>query len=89
MECDVSCLGEHDGHGHLIVSRPRFYQYLVYVRGRGERKFKLVGKSRSRAKAGRILMEEMLEKRHFRGLLCGDEGPMSYFEPTTLLEVKR
>lgn len=86
-------MGDHEGRGHIFITRPKFTHYLAYARRRGERKFSLIGKSRSQAKASRLLMEVMLQSRraaepYFRGLLCGDEGPGSYYEPTPLLEVR-
>lgn len=86
-DCETACLGSEEGHGHMTICRPRFRTFVVRVRMAGERRYEIVGTSRSRRKAYRMLADAMEAKRYKRGDVLGDEGPGSYYEPTLLVEM--
>lgn len=88
--CDVFCQGKGDGHGHLIVCRPRFTQYIVRAHIPYRRKYEIIKRTRSRRMAFRVLAETMADTRKYnRGDVLGDEGPESYYEPMQLAEMTR
>lgn len=88
-QCDIYCEGEEEGHAHLIITHPQFTSFMVYVRGPYERKWKFLGKSRSQRKAQRMLADAMMDSKWKRGVVAGDEGPMSYYGATKLVEMTR
>jgi hypothetical protein len=90
--CDTFCMGEGEGHGHLIITRPRFVQYVVRARERGMRRFNIVARTTSERHAYELLAEALrtgMGGSYFRGDVLGDEGPESYYEPMVLVEMKR
>lgn len=98
-ECDLSCgltaprnaefYGDHFSHRHIWINRPRFVQYIVRVRRRGDRRFNIVCRTDSQDHAFRELGAAMTNGQWKRGDVLGDEGPESYYEPTVLVEMKR
>lgn len=98
-ECDTYCdlraprnaefYGDHFGHSHMWVTRPRFVQYIVRVRRPWERRYEIVCRTDSKDHAFRELGAAMTDKKWFRGDVLGEEGPDSYYGPTVLVEMKR
>ena len=87
-ECEVRCLGVGEGHDHITITRPRFVHYIARVRERGRRRYTIIGRSRSRRKAYRMLADAMQDRRWFRGDVLGDEE-LSYYGPVMLVEMRR
>ncbi len=86
-ECATLCLGKSEGHEHITITRPRFVHYIARVRERGCRRYTIIGRSRSRRQAYRMLADAMQDRRWFRGDVLGDEGP-SYYGPVMLVEMR-
>ena len=79
-----------DDRTRLIIERPHFKSYIARVRRSGARRYEIVGRSRSRRKAYRMLADAMESGRYYkRGDVLADEGPGSYYEPTLLVEMTR
>lgn len=86
-ECKAYCLGNDEGHSHMTITRPRFGYYIARVRERGRRRYTIIGRSRSRRQAYRMLADAMQDSRWYRGDVLGDEGP-SYYGPVMLVEMR-
>ena len=88
-EFTAYCLGDGEGHDHITITRPRFVRYIARVRERGCRRYTIVGESRSRRQAYRLLADAMqADSRWFRGDVLGEEG-LSYYGPMMLVEMRR
>lgn len=88
----VGCGLAHDPTSRqpaLIICRPSYKTFWARVRLPYERKYQVVGKSRSRSKAYRLLAEAMETGRYKRGDVLAEEGPESYYEPSLLVEMVR
>jgi hypothetical protein len=98
-QCDMYCqvlaprnaefYSDEFPHRHMSISRPRFKEYIARVKRPGERRYTILGKSRSKRKAFRMLADAMQDFKWKRGDVLADEGPMSYYEPALLVEMKR
>lgn len=74
----------------ITVCRPRFVTFTVRARERGRRRYEIIGGTRSRKKAYRMLAETMEQHtRYKRGDVLGQERQPSYYEPMVLVEMIR
>ncbi len=85
-------LGGDDGmtcytSGTMTICVPRFRYFYVRTRMPGCKNYDVLGKTRSRRKAFRLLAEAMETGKYKRGDVLADEGDVSYYGPTQLVEM--
>ena len=74
--------------GTVTVCFPVYKTYCVRVRAPYQKKYTILGSSRSRRKAHVMLAEAMAKSDYWsRGDVLAEEGPMSYYEPRVIVEM--